>query len=267
MASGKRRVGIVGFGKIGHYVYEELLRHPETGIEVAFVHDMVSERVAGLPDEIILEDLGEFASRDVDMVCEFAHPDVSRKWGETFLQVADYLPLSATVFADAAMEESLRKAALDNGKRLWLAHGGVIGLESIIEGRDVWEEVTFTMTKNPKNVDFLVSDIDPEIVAETGYTTVYDGPTRGICPKFPRNVNTHATTALAGIGFDRTRSKLVLNRALDRAIVEIHCQGEGIDLLLRRSDPIEGVTGIATLQSVYSSVCSTAEGGPGTHFC
>ena len=267
MTSGKRRIGIVGYGHIGSYVYEQLAAHPEFGIEVAFVHDTVAERLAQVPPEIALENIEAFASRGVDLVCEFAHPHVTRQWGEMFLSEVDYMPLSATVFADAAIEEGLRRTASAHGTRLYIAHGGVVGLDAIIEGRDGWDEVTFVMKKNPKNVDFSVSGVDPTGLASSGETVVYDGPTRGICPKYPRYVNTHATTALAGIGFDRTHSVLVVDPALDCSIVDIHCRGNGIDLVLRRADPIKGVTGAATLVSAFSSVCKTAQGGPGIQFC
>lgn len=123
------------------------------------------------------------------------------------------------------------------------------------------------MKKNPQNVDFTVSGVNASQIAPTGETVIYDGPTRGICPKYPRNVNTHATTALAGIGFDRTHSVLVIDPALDCSIVDIRCQGKGIDLVLRRADPIKGVTGAAMLVPVFSSVCKTAQGGPGIQFC
>ena len=56
---------------------------------------------------------------------------------------------------------------------------------------DVWESVEIVMKKPPANVDCANVGIDPESIKEE--TVLYDGPTRGICPKFPRNVNTHAS--------------------------------------------------------------------------
>ena len=107
------------------------------------------------------------------------------------------------------------------------------------------------MKKPPANVDCAAVGIDPDSIKEE--TVLYDGPTRGICPKarptrhpppvarprgpdvpadrrslrpqFPRNVNTHASIAYAGIGFDRTQSLLVVNPEWEEAIVEIHAKG------------------------------------------
>ena len=55
--------------------------------------------------------------------------------------------------------------------------------------------VDVIMKKNPKNVDCAAVGLDPDKIVEE--TVLYDGPTRGACPKFPRNVNTHAAIALA----------------------------------------------------------------------
>ena len=56
---------------------------------------------------------------------------------------------------------------------------------------------------------------------------LYDGPTRGECPLFPRNVSSHRTVALAGIGFDRTGSVLVTGPVLEAAVMELTAPGKG----------------------------------------
>jgi aspartate dehydrogenase len=265
VAGARKRIGIVGFGQIGSYVYRHLSAHPEIGIDVAFVFDVAQDRLAGLPEGLVLDDIARFATRGADMVCEFAHPDVSRRFGAMFLGEADYFLLSVTAMADAALEHTLTETALRRGRRLYIPHGGVLGLDAIIEGRDAWQSVTLVMKKNPRNIDFARSGFDPATI--DGVTTVYDGPTRGICPLYPKNVNTHATLALAGIGFDRTRSVLVADPALTASVVEIYAHSETIDLELRRTNAIKGVTGVSTFASVAHSVASTALGGPGLRFC
>jgi len=66
--------------------------------------------------------------------------------------------------------------------------------------KEGWEKVTITMKKSPKNINFSdAKQWDPEKIDKV--TVLYDGPTRGICPLYPKNVNSHATLALAGIGW------------------------------------------------------------------
>ena len=57
---------------------------------------------------------------------------------------------------------------------------------------------------------------------------------------FPRNVNVHAAVALAGIGFDRTRSKITADPTVDTNTHVIHLVGDGIDFEIRVSSFSEG---------------------------
>jgi predicted dinucleotide-utilizing enzyme len=173
MADAKKTIGIIGYGQIGSYVYEQITTRPELGLEIAFIHDLDKDRLAGLPQEVVLEGLEDFTSRKPDMVCEFAHPNVSGKYGRMFLEGTDYFLLSVTALANAELENMLKETAKKSGTRLYIPHGGVMGLDSIIEGRDSWEGVKFVMKKNPKNLDFTWSGIDPSSITEC--TTVYEG--------------------------------------------------------------------------------------------
>ncbi len=261
--SSVRRIGIIGHGMIGSYVYEQITSKPELGLEVGFVNDAVKERTAGLPKEIVLDKLEDFASREVDMVAELAHPDVTRKYGLMILEETDYFLLSVTALADPGREAALTEIALKHGTRVFVPHGGVMGLDAIVEGRDTWDEVKIVMKKHPRMIDFARSGVDPSTI--TGPTVLYEGPTRGVCPKYPRNVNTHATVALGGLGFDRTNSILIADPSLDVAIVEIYCKGAGVELEFKRSESVTGVSGTSTPWSVLQSLIKTTEQRPGLH--
>jgi aspartate dehydrogenase len=260
MTTNNARIGLIGLGYIGRYVYDQISSRPELGLEVAFVHDLADERLAGLPQGLVLKDINAFASCRPDLVVEMAHPSVTRQFGEMFLKMTDYMPLSMTAFADEGLQERLLDAARTKGTRLFIPHGAVVGLENIFEGRDLWEEVTMVMKKSPKNLDFSAAPrFKPaEITKET---VLFDGPTRAVCPLFPRNVNSHATVALAGIGFDRTRSVLIADPCLEVSVIEITAKGRGVSLKIERSNPLKGVSGVFTLNSTLSAI-SRAK-GPG----
>ena len=257
----KARIGLIGSGYVGRYVYEQITSRPELGLEVAFVHELAAERLGGLPPEVVLPDITAFASRQPDIVVEMAHPAVSRQFGEMLLREADYMPLSMTAFADEQLQQRLLATARNNHTCLFVPHGAVVGLESIFEGRDLWEEVSMVMKKSPKNLDFAAA---PQFKAAeiTRPTVLYDGPTRGICPMFPRNVNSHATVALAGIGFDRTRSVLIADPALDVSVIELTARGKGVEMKIERSNPLKGVSGVFTLHSTLAAI-ARAKGASG----
>jgi predicted dinucleotide-utilizing enzyme len=262
MTMRRARIGLIGFGYIGSYVYKEIQSRSELGLEIAFVHDLAPGRLAGVPDDLVLYDIKAFASLRPDLVVEMAHPSVTQACGEMFLRETDYMPLSVTALGDDALRERLLETARSRGTGLFISHGATVGLENIYEGRELWEQVTVVMKKSPKSLDFTAA---PQFrPAElTKPTVLYDGPTRGVCPLFPRNVNSHATVALAGIGFDRTRSVLVADPALHVSVIEISAQGQGVSMKIERSNPLKGVSGVFTLNSTLAAI-SRAKGATAT---
>lgn len=266
MCAARARLGIVGFGYLGSYVYQQVSTRPELGLDLAFVHDGATTKLAALPPEVVLGDLSRFADRRPDLVVELAHPDVSRRWGCAFLARADYMPLSLTALADAELEQALVSAAGAGGRRLFIPHGAIVGLDALEEGRGLWEEVSIRMVKPLRSLDFSAAPhLGPAGIA--GQTVLYDGPTRGICPLFPRNVNSHAAVALAGIGFDRTRSVLVADPALEVSIIEVEARGGGVTVQVRRENPMKGVSGVLTLSAVLAGVVRARGTAPGMAIC
>ena len=165
MAAERARIGIIGFGYIGSYVYEQVTTRPELGMDVAFVYNRTAKRISDVPEEVILKDLGDFASRQADLIVELAHPDITRDYGVEFLKTADYMPMSLTVFADAEIDARLRDAADSSGTSIYIPHGAIVGLEALEEGRQMWEEVSIVMKKPPRSLDFAnAPQFDPTAI-------------------------------------------------------------------------------------------------------
>ncbi len=257
------RIGLIGYGQIGSSVHQMIDKDPNNGMEVVFVHDQIEDRLLGLPENLVLNDLSTFEARDADLVVELAHPDVTRKWGEAFLQKTNYMLISVTALADQKIEKMLEETTRKHGTRVFLPHGGAVGMDALFENRDVWEEVRTVMKKPPKNVDCAAAGVNPDNVTEE--QVLYDGPTRGVCPLFPRNTNTLAAIAYAGIGFDRTHSTLVVNPKWNTATVEIHAKGGGITLDVARVEGITGVTGASAPASIFNTVQMIGSTGPGIY--
>ncbi|HIG16355.1 MAG TPA: DUF108 domain-containing protein [Candidatus Handelsmanbacteria bacterium] len=260
------RIGLIGYGYIGQYIYEQVTTRPELGLDIGFVYNRSRDKLCALPDEQVLKQLADFASYSVDLIVELAHPDITREQGCNFLQSTDYMPLSLTAFADAELEAALLATSAAAGTRIFVPHGAVVGLEALEEGRERWQTVTIVMKKPVRSFDFSAApQFDPESM--TAETVLYDGPTRELCPLFPRNVNSHAAVALAGIGFDRTRSVLVADPALDRSIIELDAEGDGVEVKIWRANPMQGVSGVMTLLSTLASIGRARAVQPGFRVC
>ena len=221
------------------------------------MHNRSVDALASVPPALRLGTLDEIAASGADLVVEMAHPSYTQRWGERILERADYLPLSVTALADDDLRERLVTVARRSGTSLAIPHGALMGLDSLREWRHAWEEVTITFYKHPSNIDFSESGMAPPPLDAD--TVLYDGPARGIAAKFPRNVNTMITCALATIGLDRCRARLVSCPALRVAVAEVEARGrDGSLLKMRKEQPAIGVSGTEMFESQFASIVRAA---------
>ena len=116
------RIGIVGYGYLGTYIYEQITTRPELGLEIAFVFNRSAQRLTKIPSNHVLLDIEKCRDFSPDLIVELAHPNVSRQHGELFLSCADYMPLSLTCLSDSKLETTLVNMANKSGTRLCVAH-------------------------------------------------------------------------------------------------------------------------------------------------
>lgn len=254
----ERTIGLVGYGKIGTSLHERIASSDDLRVSYVYSRGRVDPVV---DDGAAVVDRASVAERDVDLVVEAATREAVASLGPELLETSDLLALSTTALADRSVFETLTDACTEHGTRLYVPHGAVLGTDGLQDAREALDEVRIETRKNPSNIDFSASDVDEPIESET---VLYSGPTRGICAEFPRNVNSHATVAVAGIGFDDTKSTLIADPAATEATHRITATGEGTSLQVERASSIEGVTGEYTLSSVWGSVRRAARDDSGT---
>lgn len=252
-----QKIGLIGFGFIGKTLFETIMAgYP--GLSFAWVHDADPARMSTIPSDMQLATLSA-SLPSVDLVVEAAHPDVVRHHGAAILRQHDFLPLSLTALADDVLRQQFYDSAAAAGTRLWLPHGASIGVDGVFALRDRLESVTITTIKPVANLDHSVRDA--AAIGANEARIVYEGPTRDACALYPRSVNSHAAIALAGIGFDRTRSILIEDPVATHTRTDVVCHGDDIDMTLTRSNPMQGVSSTMMPQMVLASVLTVLRQG------
>jgi len=148
-----------------------------------------------------------------DVVVEAASHDAVREYGEGILRKKIALILlSGGALSDDALRAHLERAAWKSGALLYVPSGGIGGLDALKAACAAGvDEVTIAVTKPPpawKGIPYVEKlGIDLDALREP--RTLFDGPAREGVPLFPANVNIAAVLSMAGIGFDRTRLKVV----------------------------------------------------------
>ena len=272
-----KKIGIVGFGHIGQYLYEAV--KSDENLQIGFVWNRTPEKIAHLPPDEILHNLDDFSSRGVDLIVEVAHLSITRTFGEKFLEHTNYMIGSPTALADAQLEGNLRAKALQYNHALYIPAGAFWGGEDVTKMADngSLRGLKVTMKKHPASFKLLgeLAEVNSKVGDEP--VVLYDGPVRQLCPLAPANVNTMACGAIAAhnLGFDGVQGCLVADKSLNAHIVEIEVTGPRINeddefkVRTVRYNPCQmgAVTGSATYASFVNSMKRAFGKGKGVHLC
>ncbi len=216
------RVALLGGGTIGRLVLEEAQRGHLPGIEFVGVGGRgPASRGAELarrfgtayaPDRAALIDLHP------EVVLEAASHEAVRDNLVPLLERGiGVVVLSAGALADDGLRQAAESAASRSGAMFYVPSGGIGGLDALktacLAGVN---EVSIQVAKPPaawKGIAYVEAK-GVALDRLQSATTLFEGPAREGVPYFPQNVNIAAVLALAGIGMDRTRLKVVADPAL-----------------------------------------------------
>ena len=227
------RLALLGGGTIARLVLQNLRQGALPGIEVvALMGRGAASRGAALAGEYGVQyvtDLPALRAAKPDVVLEAASHEAVRAHLVALLAAgASVIVLSAGALVDDALRSEAEAAARASGGLLYVPSGGIGALDALKGACAAGEvEVSIQVAKPPaawKKIEYVESlGIDLDALAQA--TTLFDGPARAGVPHFPQNVNIAAVLSLAGVGFDRTRLRVVADPALTRNTHTIRVSG------------------------------------------
>ena len=207
----KKRFSVIGFGAITDEIVRTLAERNElsalAGVLVRRSRlDTATSRAAGrFPVVATLEELLQLRP---GVVAECAGHEAMRDYGAAVLRGGvDLLCSSVGVLADAAFAAELARAS--KGARLLIPSGAIAGIDGLLAARTAGlRSVTYTTVKPPPAWMGTPAE-EPVRAAGKKRITFFEGTAREAALRYPKNVNVGATVALAGLGLDRTRVKMV----------------------------------------------------------
>jgi len=206
-------IGIIGTGNIARIIAEN-----SSGYKVVCAYDALEKNGKEFCKKYKCKFLKPSEFPKLDLVVEAASQEAVGQYAESFLRKGqDLMVMSVGALVDEKLLGSLRKAAEKTGAKLVLPSGAIAGLDGLRSanvGRI--DEVTLTTTKPPAG---LGVDVKEKAI-------LFEGPAREAVKKFPKNVNVAATLSLAGIGFDKTKVRVVADPAVKDNRHEIFVRGE-----------------------------------------
>ena len=119
---------------------------------------------------------------------------------------------------------------------LYVPSGGIGGLDALKAARIAGvEHVEIIVSKPPAawlGIDF-VGKLKIDLAGLREPTVLFEGTARDGVPHFPANVNIAAVLSMAGIGFDRTRLKVVADPTIKHNTHQITVRGKTGNISIR----------------------------------
>lgn len=201
------RVLLVGCGALGTSIAKGLAQMPQVRLAVYDV-DLRRARELGQLTGATVPDQLDHGIQETQLVIEAASQEALRMLAPRVLgRGLPLIALSVGALAEDAFLAECARLSRERGARLHVPSGALGALDVIRAAAEAGlDEVTLVTAKPPAG--FGLTDVrEPRIL--------YEGSAREAVQRFPKNVNVAAALSLAGVGFERTRVRIVADPALE----------------------------------------------------
>lgn len=231
-----RDIAIIGCGAIGAILSRSIDSGGAGNTKLISLFDSDPEDARALAEELndrpkVVENINGILNDDeIDLVVEAASQRAVKEYAEgVLLSGKDLVTLSVGAFSDEKLLEEVREIAKDNGRRVYLPSGAILGLDGIQAAEIAgFEEVVLTTRKPPETLastkyveeeEMDISDLEKPMV-------IFSGTATDAVKAFPESVNVAASLSIAGEGFEKTKVKVVADPSLSQNVHEIEIKGE-----------------------------------------
>ena len=223
----KKSILLVGCGGIGSEVIKKLSGDKSICVDQVLVR--AESRIVKISDQMhqkVITSVNNLSHRP-DFVLECASHKAVADFGPYFLERGiDFGIVSVGALSDPSLYQKLQSASEKGNSKLFIIPGAIGGIDLLsAAGVDNLEEVSYSARKPP--LSWLGTpaeeNIDLKNILEA--KTIYEGDAREAAMLYPKNANVTATVALAGLGFDQTRVKLVADPNITKNIHHIEANG------------------------------------------
>lgn len=218
------RLALIGFGAMARSLAERLA----AGTPPIVVAGALVERDGDAPSSIFSTTrVEELIAWRPTLVAECAgHGAVASVVPELLAAGINVIIASVGVLTDSALRARLAEASQKGGGRLILPAGAIGGIDVLRAAKSAGlDQVLYTGRKPPRAWLGTPAEAAFDLNSMTEATVIFEGTANDAARLYPKNTNVTAAVALAGVGFDATKVRLVADPASDRNEHEIYATG------------------------------------------
>jgi aspartate dehydrogenase len=243
-------------------------------VELAWLFDVQSESCELLAKKLrskpkLAKNVEEIlADKSIDLVVEAASQAAVAQYALDVLESKkDLMIMSVGALGDEKLLENIKKEAERAGKRVHVPSGAILGIDGVKAAKVAGIEEAILTTRKPAKTlasSAYVRERDIDLTKIKTPTVVFEGSAREAVKAFPESVNVAATLSLAGIGFDKTKVRIVADPSLDRNVHEIHAKGQAGEFITEarnvpspdnpRTSYLAALSAIRTLRNLTENV-------------
>ena len=215
-------IGIIGTGNIATYLLEQVnCNHMASGRITAIFgrNQEVGHRLSEQFEVDFFTDLQEFLKVPLDIIVEAATVEAAALYlKDVVANKKDLVVSSIGVFKDIAFLDGVKDLAESAGTHIFLPSGAIGGLDLLQSAKASGglKRVQITTRKSPASLG-IESDEEKVLFEGSAYEAV---------EKFPKNVNVALVLAIAGIGVERTKVRIIVDPAIERNTHTIEAEGD-----------------------------------------
>ncbi len=247
------KIAIIGCGFIGRTIAEAAKSGSlQAEVLCAFDEDPLKVNSLGVPAAKNLQDL---LRSGAELVVECASQSAVEGYAfEVLNSKKSLMVMSVGALSDGALFAKLKSAAAKNNVKIYLPSGAIGALDAVYSANTgKLGEVSITTRKPPASLG----------ISAKKETVLFDGFAREAVKKFPQNINVAATLSLAGVGFDRTKVRIIADPKVSKNVHEISASGDFGQLSFRvenlpsknpKTSLLAALSAIACLKKISSPV-------------
>lgn len=221
------RLVVIGYGAIAAELIDRLCERKSASMDLAVLLKPDSKSANRIPAGVKLltqiEDVIGFAP---DLVIEAAGHQAIREYAEDCLKAGlSLVAVSVGAMADASLFSKLGSAAVEGGSRLIFPSGAIGSLDYVSAVRELDDTQITYESRKPVSAwtnELIAMGMDDQISQPI---VLYEGNAREAAIRYPQNLNVAASLAIAGVGFERTNVRIVVDPAAKGNVHQIIATG------------------------------------------